>query len=45
MSWWNFFLSLPIFIVGFVCQWVRDMFNRGRAWYDLHNADGEDYED
>jgi hypothetical protein len=28
-------LSLPVFIVGFVCQWARDMFNRGRAYYDM----------
>lgn len=35
MSWWNFILSLPVFIVGFVCQRARDMFNRGRAYYDM----------
>jgi len=35
MSWWNFILSLPVFIVGFVFQWARDMFNRGRAYYDM----------
>lgn len=31
----NFILSLPVLIVGFVYQWARDMFNRGRTFYDM----------
>jgi hypothetical protein len=37
MSWFNFILALPVIGVGYVCQWVRDMFNRGRTLYDLNN--------
>lgn len=35
MSYWQFAIALPVFVVGFVCEWTRDMFNRGRAYYAL----------
>ena len=33
-DWALFIFSLPIVALGFLYQWARDMFGRGRAFYD-----------
>lgn len=34
MSWLQFIVALPICAVGFIFEWARDMFERGRAYYN-----------
>lgn len=34
MSWLSFFAGLPFVTLGFIVQWVLDMFQRGRDFYD-----------
>lgn len=34
MKWLQFIAALPFLAVGFLFQWARDMFDRGRAYYD-----------
>jgi hypothetical protein len=34
MSWVLFILALPIVALGFLFEWARDNFMRGRAFYE-----------